>query len=326
MLKIKDNLQNAVVEFSGHVLKIQTDAHNKEHGALYLKKWRSPQAIAEPDHIRTICLNKVLFKDCCQEVYEYVKRCSELRKLLLYNVRDSNKNNTVVILGLSFALRHLNKLQLLVLRDMDIDQKDGKELFLALSSPDLRVLDLANTRIPDCGSELSICLARLSNLSYLNLNNSNLTTIEISTILQTLSDHNTSLTGLILHENNLAAVGELLAGYIGKLPFLRVFGIWNCHIHEPELIRIIGNTSEKIEILDVGKNGKITSTAGLLHDLIKVRNHLLYMRVSKNQFSLLDEKMMEALMVRKRGRLLVNEIPIEYNKLISGIAEECLKY
>ena len=122
---------------------------------------------------------------CHKEVFTFISKCKNTKKLLLYDIIDDSGEDSDIVKGVTSALPKIVKLKHLDIWDVYL-REYGKSLLDNIKSPDLRVLMLSNNHLGGNGGALTSCLSRLPLLSYLDLFNSGLSKVELIQVLQGL--------------------------------------------------------------------------------------------------------------------------------------------
>ena len=273
-------------------------------------------------------MNLVLIEDST-ELFNFISKCTNVTKLYLYELSDSSNNNHDLIQGLSHTLHNLNKLLLFALWDTPLGGEGGV-VFSSISSPHIRVLDVADSIISGSGNRLTACLTRLNQLGYLSLNGCRLSKDEVQAVVAVLPQSCPRLSGLLMGGHDL--IGSGFDHAVAQLPSLKILGIEQCAVYKHLLENIIENTPKGIENMSinniVGLNQNINSDK--LCDILKQRRYIKYLCVSRDQLSVRAQQKVRDVLALTGGRLLVDVHPgHEYWKdLISHndrIADQCLK-
>ena len=129
-------------------------------------------------------MNEVNIGYCCEDVFDFIAKCNNMTRLLVYTIQDSNSDRDIVS-GLIRVLPRLNKLKDIDIWDVNMES-EGSKVISCVNSPDLRILILQRTVLSGAGSSLTSDLHRFRRLSYLSLFDSGLTKEESLAILNTL--------------------------------------------------------------------------------------------------------------------------------------------
>ena len=274
-------------------------------------------------------MDLVLIEDCT-ELFNFISKCTNVTKLLLYELSDSSDNNHDLIQGLSHTLHNLNKLLRFDLRDTPLGGEGGV-VFSSISSPHIRVLDLNNSIISGSGNRLTACLTRLHQLGYLCLNGCCLSKDEVQSVVAILPQSCPRLSGLLMRGHDLTESG--LDQAVDKLPELKLLNIQNCIVDEKQrLEKIIDNTQNDIEMLTINKvvgRGKDLDDTKLC-DMLKQRKLIKYLSVSGDQLSVRGQQKVRDVLALTGGRLLVDVRPgheqwKDLMKHFARIRDQCLK-
>ena len=318
-----------MIEFIDQQLQIyKKDLTGPQKAVLTASRWRHEQGQVQPHQVRVVGMKLVLIEDST-ELFIFISKCTNVTELCLYELSDSSDNNHTLIQGLSHTLHNLNKLLWFELRDTPLGG-EGWVMFSSISSPHIRVLDLAYSIISGSGNRLTACLTRLHQLGHLNLNGCCLSKDEVQSVVAVLPQSCPRLSGLLMNEHDLTGSG--LDQAVAQLPSLKLLGIERCTIYKHLLDNIIENTPKGIEIMSinntVGLNQNINSDK--ICDILKQRQHIKYLRVSGDQLSVRGQQKVRDVLALTGGRLLVDVEPghehwKDYINHFDRILDQCLK-
>ena len=330
LLKITDDpAEEALIGFIDQHLQIyKKDETGPQKAVLTASRWRHQQGQIQSHQVRVVWMMLVLIEDCTG-LFNFISKCTNVTELCLYELSDSSGNNHNLIQGLSHTLHNLNKLLWFELRDTPLGGEGGV-VFSSISSPYIRVLDLANSIISGSGNRLTACLTRLHQLGYLNLNGCCLSKDEVQAVVAVLPQSCPRLSGLLMTTHDLTRSG--LDQVVAQLPSLKILVIDRCTVYKHLLENIIENTPKAIENMSinniVGLNQTINSDK--LCDILKQRRHIKYLRVSGNQLSVRGQQKVRDVLALTGGRLLVDVQPgheqwDDYISHFNRIRDQCLK-
>ena len=161
-----------------------TSSRNKP----YLSAGRWQQFTEDIKHVLvdSVRMADVNLGMCHKEVFTYISKCKNTKRLLLYDITDDSGADSDIVQEVTSVLPKLAKLRWLDIRDVYLEER-GKSLLDNVNAPDLRVLRLTRTHLEGNGGALTSCLSRLRLLSSLDLFNSGLSETELNQVVQVLS-------------------------------------------------------------------------------------------------------------------------------------------
>ena len=151
---------------------------------LTASRWHQFKGTVQKHDIQVVRMKEVNIGYCCQNVFDFIVQCNNMKRLLIYSMQDSNSDRDIVT-GLIRVLPRLNKLKDVDIWDVNMGSK-GSNVISSVNSPDLRILDLTRTGLSGAGSSLTSALHRFPHLSYISLFNSGWTKKESLAVLNTL--------------------------------------------------------------------------------------------------------------------------------------------
>ena len=138
-------------------------------------RWHQFKETVQPHEVQVVYMKEVNIGYCCEDVFDFIVLCSNMKTLSIYTIQDSHLSRNVhVVTGLRKVLLRLNKLKNIDIRDVNMGI-EGSDVISSVNSPDLRILYLYHTGLSGAGSSLTSALHRIPHLFFLDLFNSGLT-------------------------------------------------------------------------------------------------------------------------------------------------------
>ena len=292
--------------------------------AQYLKpslsstRWQSIQKSVNPQSLESLRLEEINIAHCHQELFNFTKKCTNLKSFLVYNITGEHSDYSYIVSGIQQTLPGLEGL-----KELDIwGVTMGKSVLENLTTSSLHVLSLVRTELSDSGAALVSCISHLPFLSYLHLFESGLKEKEILDVLHCLPEN---CPGLIALD---------IARYKFKMPdiaytssLLHLKSVCFSFIPADQYIEIIDKLPTGLEMIYLGGKSVIANTESLL-DVVRRRRGLSYLVVDEGRLGPDAEWRLRADMKKREGKLVVH-VPgskefEEYKGEVAKLKQQCI--
>ena len=293
------------------------------------RRWRATARKVNPKKVNVICVEKVNVGECCQELFDFISKCINCTKLLIYNVIDDTDKNSDLSHHLSVSIKNLTRLIEIDICDTNLS-RGWREVLSSIASPHIRAFILDRASLGGQGEVLEGLLTRLPHLRFLQLLNSGLADNEILNVMYQLPTSSPHLQGLLVAGHDLTKAGDNLVQVMAGLPKIRGLNMANCELKGTVIRNILHQINTDIEVLLLDRNQPVPDTAPSVIDHINQCQSLQYLTVSSSQFTKTALSQLDSSLSAHGGHLLVDatskhEKWVYLINQIDTICEECLR-
>ena len=264
------------------------------------------EAEINPLEVTTLQLMLINIEYCCEELFKFLNKCRKCTQFKLRGVTYGTRYNRKFSDCLGLLLNRLPKVTFVDIRDTDLGLGWQGVLQSIVSCSNVQMLILERNNLKGVGKTLEATLTELTQLLFLDLIDSGMTSKELLSVVSLLPEVCSRLRGLLLSRHDLSQGGETLVQVVKGLPVLKSLVLGGCRRPGADLADIITNTTKNIELVDIADNDPITYKGPDLFKQIEQCKSLIYMRVSSSQFSYDEKNKLENLLHQNNGHLLVN--------------------
>ena len=300
--------------------------HKKETAALEkppltTSRWHQFMETVQPHEVQVVRMKEVNIGYCCEDVFHFIFQCSNMIRLLLYDIQD-NKSGKDLVTGLTRALPRLKKLKNIQIWDVNMG-KEGSKVISVINSPDLRILFFHRTGLSEAESSLTSALHRFPRLSYLDLFNSGLTKDESLSVLNILPSSCPNIVHLSIAQPKFTSEETMPLCKLKKLICLQI----SFETIE-DWLRALGKFPQPLEMIYMYDNPSMGNEFKTFIAIISSCTKLRYLGVNNDVLNCEEEDKVSKVMTRKRGRLVVwpkdSQGWKEYQDQITKLKYDCM--
>ena len=271
-----------------------------EKPPLTATRWHQFKGTVQPHEVQVVRMKEVNIGYCCEDVFDFIVLCNNMKRLLIYSMQDSNSDRDIVT-GLIRVLPRLNKLKQIDIRDVNMGG-DGSKVISSVNSLDLRILILICTGLSGAGSSLTSALHRFPHLSHLDLFDSGLTKDELLAVLNTLPSSCSNIVYLSIYPAKFTSEETKSVCKLKSLICL-------CLNFETidDWLEALGQYPQPLEIIRMYGNPSMGNELNKFIAIFSSYTKLRCLVVSEDVLNFEEEDKVSKVMARKGGRLVVDK-------------------
>ena len=309
------------LSFGKEVTIVKKETAVVEKPPLTATRWSQFKKTIQKHEVQGLYLTNINIEYCHVSFFDFIVQCSNMTRLLLYDIQDSNSDKDIVT-GLIRVLPRLNKLKHIDTRDVNMGS-EGSKVIISVNSPDLRIFDLACTGLSGAGPSFTSALHRFPHLSYLDLFNSGLTKDESLSVLQTLPSSCPNIVYLSIWPATFTSDETKPMCKLNKLVALKI----RFETIE-EWFRALGQFPQPLEMIYLYGYPSMGNELNRFISVISSYTKLRYLVVNKDVLSYEGEDKVGKVMARKGGRLVVwpkdSQEYKEYTDQTDKLRDDCM--
>ena len=266
-------------------------------------------------------LDDVNLGNCHEEVFTFISKCKNTKKLLLYDITDDSGDDSDIVQGITSVLPKLGKLRDLDILDIYVGER-GKSLMDKMKNTELRLWRLCNTHLSNSGPSFVSCLSSLPLLSFVSLFNSGLSQTEMKQVLLCLPSSCPKLLCLNMSSYTFSDV-ELKPVYL--LHSLRSIAF--CPVSDVDMIESLKNLPETLTILYLAGSVTISNRLHEFISAIKSLPKLSFLVVDDGCLNSEGEERVSEVLKQTGGRFVNSDTDpegwMDHRSQLTILAGEC---